>query len=95
MVVSIGRFVSITFIRRASKSVFMALPEVLLAAAVTSLAGCAGTVIVEFAVDAKLSRVDQAGHVSQARATEITTQPLPAGMSVSFPAPRYRGDVIE
>lgn len=73
----------------------MTLPAVLLAAAVVAVAGCAGSVIVEFAVDAKLNRVDQTGKISPARETEINTQPLPPGMAVSFSAPRYRGDVFE
>lgn len=80
---------------RAKKSVCTKVRTALLAVAVASVAGCAGTVIVEFAVDAKITGRDDAGHSWQARSDQFTVLPLPPGMAVSFPAPRYRGDVFE
>ncbi len=60
-----------------------------------SIAGCAGTVIVEYALDVKITGRDPTGRIWQASSDQFTVEPLPAGMLVSFPAVRYRSAAFE
>ena len=69
-------------------SVFRA---VLLMIVAASVIGCAGTVIVEFSVDASVSGRDEAGKTWQAQADELSRPPLPPGILVSFPSTLYAG----
>ena len=57
--------------------------------------GCAGSVVVEFAVDPQLSIVDAAGHTRTAPEDAFTIKALPPGMSVAFPTLDYRSELFD
>lgn len=66
-----------------------------LAVAVATIAGCAGSVVVEFAVDPQLSIVDDTGQTRNSPSKVFMTKPLPPGSSVAFPASTYRGETFD
>ena len=66
-----------------------------LAGALAGSAASAGTVIVDFAVEAQVSGRDQAGRAWQAGADEITVLPRAPGLLSPFPAVQYRGELFE
>jgi hypothetical protein len=71
------------------------LRALLLAGLVATTAGCAGTVIVDYAIEAQVSGRDAAGHVWRARPEEITFLPRPPGLLSPFDAVQYRSDLFE
>lgn len=61
----------------------------LLVGSLAGLAGCAGTVIVDFAIEAQVSRRDAVGRPVAQRSQEISILPQPARLLSPFAAVRY------
>jgi hypothetical protein len=57
--------------------------------------GCAGTVIVEYSLDAQVSRTAQNGVSQHATKENFFTPALPLGTQVAFPALHYKGNAFE
>lgn len=66
----------------------------LLVGSLAGLAGCAGTVIVDFAIEAQVSRRDATGQSVAQRPQAISTVPRPAGLLSPFDAVRYETEIL-
>lgn len=66
----------------------------LLLGALAGLVGCAGTVVVDFAIEAKVNRRDAAGRPVAQRPQEISILPRPAGLLSPFSAVHYETEVL-
>ncbi len=64
------------------------------AAFVVGTSGCAGTVVVEYSLDAKMGRTTENGVVQHTTADQFSTQALPRGILVAFPAVDYKSDAF-
>ena len=71
------------------------LVRTLIGVGVTLLAGCAGTVIVDYSVDADVGGRDATGAVWHAQSHQIGKVPRPPGILTLFDSTRFRGDFVE
>lgn len=71
-----------------------ATPLIILCAA-GSIAGCSGTVVVDYAVEARVRGHDAGGREWHASPSEMHVLPRPPGMLTPFTAIQYRGDRLE
>ncbi len=58
------------------------------------LIGCAGTVVVDFAIEAQVSRRDFTGQPEVQRSQATSTVPRPAGLLSPFDAVRYETEIL-
>ena len=71
------------------------LPTLLSVVAIATTAGCAGTVVAEYAVKAQISGRYETGHVWRASTDELSYPSLPPGILVAFPPTLYAGKLFE
>ena len=66
----------------------------MVAAIMLLTSGCAGTVVVEYSLDARVQRTAGNGASQQATADQFSVQALSPGTSVAFPAVNYKSDAF-
>ncbi|MBL0143129.1 MAG: hypothetical protein IPP91_13755 [Betaproteobacteria bacterium] len=78
-----------------SRSIRSPMQAILLAAAVACTGGCAGSFVVDIAINAQVIGRDETGRVWRARQDEITTAPRQQGEASPYSTIKYRGEAFE
>ena len=94
MVVSTARNIANRTVLSLSRTLRAIRQLAVLVGSIAGLASCAGTVIVDFAIEAQVSRRDSSGQPVVQHPQAISTLPRPAGLLSPFAAVRYETGIL-